>query len=151
MVSVGLSQFVLVSEVLIWTTKQGQTVFLLKLKEAKVKGKNVYTVFMMCWAYLQYACTNVRTYVHISICTALMKLNVYNTYVYVTDACLVLSRSVYCHCRSDSEYIDMEYVDKVRAEATWPVWSAQVFHKFNAFMERCNDLHEITSTILHFK
>ena len=44
----------------------------------------------------------------------------------------------------------MEHVE-VHVETTWPAWSAQLFHRLNAFMERCNDLHEVTSTVIHFK
>ena len=45
----------------------------------------------------------------------------------------------------------VDHVGELKPKATWPVWSAQIFHQLNAFMERCNDLHEVTSTVIHFQ
>ena len=65
--------------------------------------------------------------------------------------CIVLSA---VHTYVSSYAVVTGGVDRIgdfKAKATWPVWSAQIFHKLNAFMERCNDLHEVTSTVIHFQ
>nr|WAQ15579.1 axonemal dynein heavy chain E [Halisarca dujardinii] len=44
-----------------------------------------------------------------------------------------------------------EVVNPANPSTVWPAWTAAIFHKLNAFMERCNDLHEVTATVLHFR
>ena len=81
------------------------------------------------------------------------------TYVCVYTLCICIYVFTYmycsfsCTCFSSHAVVTggVDRIGEFKAKATWPVWSAQIFHKLNAFMERCNDLHEVTSTVIHFQ